>query len=198
MGTAWLWKENEGLEGSSDISSCYKIRMTFATPFRLSCLWIMRCSSWKRHFLQPTHPLKTTKVLCRKKLHIFSPRRVTHVNWSFIIVLSAGKNYFREILAHYFWSSSAVLWGGDLYRAQQPPSLSRSPPFPTETEQVAWQQSETQDTGGSRQETVELADFRRNSKRFISFFYLKICFVSFIYNQELILQSQLITGREKK
>ena len=159
---------------------------------------IMRCSSWKRHFLQPIHPLKTTKVLCRKKLHIFSPRRVTHVKLSFIIVLSAGKNYFWEVLAHYFWSSSAVLGVGGLNRARQHPSLSGSPPFPTETEQVAWQQSETQDTRGSRQETVELGDFRRNSKRFISLLYLKICFVSFIYNQELILQSQLITGREKK
>lgn len=45
MGTAWLWEENEGLEGSWNISSCYKVRTTFATPFRLSCLWIMTCSS---------------------------------------------------------------------------------------------------------------------------------------------------------
>lgn len=65
---------------------------------RFSCLWIMRDSSWKRHFLEPSYPPKITRQVCGKKLQFLSPLRTTHVRRSFIIVLRAGKN----VSAHYF------------------------------------------------------------------------------------------------
>lgn len=191
MSTAWLWKGNEGFEGSLDISSCYKIRVTFATPFRFSCFWITRCSSRKGHFPSSAHPQETTEVLCRT-YYTSRPRRA--VKRSFMTVLGAGKNYRQEGSARYFWSSSAILRGSGLSAAHAA-SVAVSPApllFPGK-QSWAWQQR-VPEASASRNlwdwATVEW--IQRNGLSFVC----KICCVSFMYNQILTFTKLLITGRE--
>lgn len=82
-----------------------------------------------RETLPAAHsPSEDHRSSLQKKLPCLSPPRVAHVRQSFIIVLSLGKNYFREVSAHYFWSPSAVLRGRGLFCTGSPSPLCWAPP----------------------------------------------------------------------
>lgn len=132
---------NEGFEGSLEISSCYKARMTFATPLRftpselrgvphggdISCTLLTLRRRQKFSVEKITPSQSAEGYLCQVK---------------FITILGFRKNDSQGGSAHYLCSSTAVLSGRGLCAGCTASLCSLLPP---RKQHVARQWGSTQD-----------------------------------------------------
>lgn len=152
--------------------------MTFATLLRFSCLWIMRGSSRNRHFPEPPHPQKTTKLLCRK-YYTFS------VHWGLpvsgeVLLLSLA---LKELLAGCFSSFLPVVicdsrrWWPLQYMCGLPLCSDSwfSSSFPSNRVYSPVTDNDSRQPKINRQEINGLGYFITNPHNDFSLFYLKIC-----------------------